>query len=439
MAILHRFYVSLDSSLPFPEVFIPESSFAFTKRVLHWVLALIALLAVLVHVPDVGNSCDRMDRMTYHAGGLRNLMHVKYTLGERAYDYCDEKILPGMRFIQRYLAHWAAYIKLYLQKEIAEARIRRRRVFKKLDLRQPTLRRPAIGSSSIPHNLQTFEDLTLSPNSRTSFHHLLLLISQHAIFDSLIRNLHLHEVISLLSITPYTYTFLRGPSAYPFSFFAEHSCIPQTRRNCWGCGTQICKEFQRGVASCTEKGCHRTLHALTSPMEHHLNSCRPVCSACYIATVCQGANRGPQSRYWLHARRPSFATGRCACLDNTNFMKNAGSDLFQTHRRAVCINCHGDPRKAEEKHDIPVKKELLRVEEGLFKGKCSSCEHVFKNGFGRGVRWWICTACGGECKSDIHKKSNGLIERRRANGGAGALEIVEEEREKKESRADDTG
>ena len=85
-------------------------------------------------------------------------------------------------------------------------------------------------------------------------------------------------------------------------------------------------------------------------------------------------------------------------------MNNASSDFFQTHRRAVCINCHKDPRKAEEKHDIPFKEEFRRVKEALFVGKCSRCERSFADGLGRGVRWWRCRACGGECKSELHEK-----------------------------------
>ena len=82
----------------------------------------------------------------------------------------------------------------------------------------------------------------------------------------------------------------------------------------------------------------------------------------------------------------------------------------------MCKACHRYPEAAERKHEAPLKAQLYESGEGLFDGECTDCglkfdrRRWFFGRMGRGIRWWRCGYCGGECRAEVHRRWRGWFE-----------------------------
>ena len=371
-------------------------------------------------------------------------------------------VVPPIRFLRRYLLVTFSAYRYNFRRILVQAP---RPAFSKMPSTFPKVepRKAEISpdkSSSASHGAPIPGTSPVKPNN------LHFILSQHALFTSLIQHLHYHEVLALLSITPYAYSLLRGPNALPISTFKMHSCIPETRKQCWACQTQICTDWERTITvakrlggsqqlietsgqpptyksrldpghpwdykpsrspwnlrlpsddpapadttstkTIIEQGCKLTISAPNPPSQYHLQHCRPICTSCFYKTVCRHRRAGI-----VYPLPGSTSTcTRCKCLDP----KHGLFTRLRKESKHVCKACHRYPEAAERKHEAPLKAQLYESGEGLFDGECTDCglkfdrRRWFFGRMGRGIRWWRCGYCGGECRAEVHRRWRGWFE-----------------------------
>ncbi|KAI0903975.1 hypothetical protein F4823DRAFT_616644 [Ustulina deusta] len=151
-----------------------------------------------------------------------------------------------------------------------------------------------------------------------------------------------------------------------------YSCWGNKKSDCWVCGIQICTE-------CSEsKLCSK------STISFHISLCAAACSKCYYKTLSDGNDM----------RRP------CSCNDGRKkgYTYSYGAQPNFPAERIVCRDCYhmtGDEALAlRERRDQAVYSNL--TQQPL---PCSICLESLQRS---GPRWWVCSSCKRECRSDCH-------------------------------------
>ena len=437
------------------------------KRSIHFLMAFAAIIAAFTPGQD--------RYMQQYNGRRRGRPSLPWRAIMKVFDIIGKvykKVVPPIRFLRRYLLVTFGYYRYNFRKIVIQSS---RPTFTRMPSTSPKAeaKKPETSpdkSAAVSHQAPQPLQSAMRPNS------LHFILSQHALFASLIQHLHYHEVLSLLSITPYTYSLLRGPNALPLSTLKMHSCIPETRKSCWCCQAQICTDWERTITkfqkpsgcpqprmeisggppvyksrldpghptdpkpfssswtsrlrnpdpalthttntkTISENGCRLAIIAANPPSQYHLQHCRPVCTRCFYQTVCH--RRRARAVYPLQG---GTITGMvCKCVQ-----PRYGPHTRRTmESRDVCKSCHRDPDAAGQRHDAPFKAQLYEAGEGLFAGECTDCGLKFdrrRSWFGRvgrGIRWWRCEYCGGECRTDVHRRWRGWFEGFKKGDGKG--------------------
>ncbi len=121
-----------------------------------------------------------------------------------------------------------------------------------------------------------------------------------------------------------------------------------------------------------------------STISFHISLCAAACSKCYYKTLSDGNDM----------RRP------CSCNDGRKkgYTYSYGAQPNFPAERIVCRDCYhmtGDEALAlRERRDQAVYSNL--IQQPL---SCSICLESLQRS---GPRWWVCSSCKRECRSDCH-------------------------------------
>jgi hypothetical protein len=161
---------------------------------------------------------------------------------------------------------------------------------------------------------------------------------------------------------------------------ARKHCCNGVKSDCWCCGVQICQDVD----------CRFLLASPTANTERHLKLCAAYCSSCFRNAVC-GIELGKNHK--------------CTCdlLPDTNYSRSS---------QQICRSCAIEPvdgvssspnsniRKSTILANKIRREKILLWRNGMdFQLKCFRCKEKIA---GAGAKWWVCTSCGRECRSDMH-------------------------------------
>ncbi|KAI3332065.1 hypothetical protein HD806DRAFT_179665 [Xylariaceae sp. AK1471] len=152
-----------------------------------------------------------------------------------------------------------------------------------------------------------------------------------------------------------------------------YSCWGNEKYDCWACEIQICNE------------CSKSKQCTNSTVSFHMSLCAATCSKCYYETSLRA----------YEMKRP------CECRDGRRKDYTGwhlGAQANAAARRLVCTNCHvmtaNELSVLKERHDNAVYSKL--TQQPL---SCSVCLEALPR---TGLRWWVCSKCKRECRSNCH-------------------------------------
>lgn len=181
-----------------------------------------------------------------------------------------------------------------------------------------------------------------------------------------------------------------------------NTCYSELKSQCWACGTQTCTVSNARLDSISKltvhwQSCQFNRDCEETTASVHLRRCRAQCSKCYLMEFCskwkyycncRTSQTNPSAANSYSSYRPYYST--------TSTCRSEQEATIQLHR--VCRSCM-----------IMNKSELMAMSEKREKEeirhlarqplRCSVCEDFLES---KGPRWWICSYCKLECRSNVH-------------------------------------
>ncbi|KAI1122934.1 hypothetical protein F5Y10DRAFT_252888 [Nemania abortiva] len=152
-----------------------------------------------------------------------------------------------------------------------------------------------------------------------------------------------------------------------------YSCWGHKKSDCWGCGIQICDE------------CSKTRRCPASTTSFHMSLCAAACSKCYYKTLSRSYTvKSPCNCSDGRKTAPAYSYGRAqhnpweprlVCRDCNDMKGDEILAVRERRDRATYLNLSQQPLS------------------------CSLCSESLSR---KGPRWWICSKCTRECRSDCH-------------------------------------
>ncbi|KAI1150108.1 hypothetical protein F4825DRAFT_428028 [Nemania diffusa] len=195
--------------------------------------------------------------------------------------------------------------------------------------------------------------------------------------ERIVLNLHYVDVVNLSLTSKRTYKALfpkQDPSEEDDRQLKYYSCWGNEKFDCWACGIQVCKE------------CSKSKQCKKSTISFHMSLCAAACSKCYYKTLSNG---------YLMKRGCNCNDGREKSTTTYSYGRAQYNPLVS---RLVCNNCHNMTRDEvlalRERRDKATYMNLLQQPLS-----CSVCSESLSR---TGLRWWVCSKCKRECRSNCH-------------------------------------
>lgn len=205
---------------------------------------------------------------------------------------------------------------------------------------------------------------------------LLSVLSHDVVLERIVRQLHYVDAVnlSLTSRRTRETMFPRQKSSIVEEGQLRYfSCKGNKKSDCWACGIQICDE------------CSKSSRCTKSKVSFHMSFCAAACSNCYRKSL----------------SRSHFRSHACKCNDSQVLGQSYSYWSAYSNPsvlRLVCRDCHGmtedEMLTLREKRDKAMYLNL--TQQPL---SCSICSESLPR---TGPRWWICSKCKMECKSNCH-------------------------------------
>lgn len=130
--------------------------------------------------------------------------------------------------------------------------------------------------------------------------------------------------------------------------------------------------------------------------ESHIEKCQPYCSPCYFKVLARRYVSGPEEPEVSRTYGNNYPTSSWTCCETSN--ERMKWRPLDTQDRSLCTHCAKlqstvalGVREAREQAELRhLTKQYLR---------CVFCDRGLNK---KGSKWWGCSACKQECRSEYH-------------------------------------
>ncbi|KAK2740971.1 hypothetical protein FQN55_008526 [Onygenales sp. PD_40] len=203
---------------------------------------------------------------------------------------------------------------------------------------------------------------------------ILTLVSEHLHYQDLVN-------LSLTSKRLRATVFPNGHGRSGASILRRYACNPATRSQCWVCTMPLC-------SACHNKRQFSTRQLQRSQKSHE--TCKPLCTTCFYKTIATHKLRFRTTKFYNFCQRDYRKQQGGYCDRPQN-----GTD--ENFTRSLCRRCDMLPKN--KCLELLRQRELAEMNQMKESAGYTCC--VCSGGVSRGLMWWKCTSCGGECQDPM--------------------------------------
>ncbi|KAK2772971.1 hypothetical protein FQN52_004805 [Onygenales sp. PD_12] len=203
---------------------------------------------------------------------------------------------------------------------------------------------------------------------------ILTLVSEHLHYQDLVN-------LSLTSKRLRATVFPNGHGRSGASILRRYACNPATRSQCWVCTMPLC-------SACHNKRQFSTRQLQRSQKSHE--TCKPLCTSCFYKTIATHKLRFGTTKFYNFCQRDYRKQQGGYCDRPQN-----GTD--ENFIRSLCRRCDMLPKN--KCLELLRQRELAEMNQMKESAGYTCC--VCSGGVSRGLMWWKCTSCGGECQDPM--------------------------------------